>query len=85
MFDPITRAVLGEHRKFTPHCLRHTWASLHLARGTPITWIKDQGGWTSAKMLLDVYGHFIPHEMRGHANNLAPEHRNRPEQASGVA
>jgi integrase len=47
-------------RKFTPHGLRDTWASLHMARGTPLKWIQAQGGWTTAKLLLDVYGHFLP-------------------------
>ncbi len=63
----------------TPHSLRHTWATLHLARGTPIEWVWQMGGWTSAKMLLDVYGHFLPREMRGDADALAPEPRNQTE------
>ncbi len=82
MFDPLIRAVLGEDRRFTPHCLRHTWASLHLARGTPITWIKEQGGWASAKMLLDVYGPYVPEERRGFSDALSSARETEPDQTS---
>jgi integrase len=63
--------------------LRHTWASLHLARGTPIEWVRVMGGWSSAKMLLDVYGHYMPREMRGFSDSLAPADRTRPHQGLG--
>ncbi len=77
------RQAFGEGRRFTAHGLRHTWATLHLAAGTPIKWIQAQGGWSSAKLLLDTYGHFIPREMSGFENVLAPNNRNRPEQQIG--
>ncbi len=70
VFFPAVRKALGAHRHVTPHCLRHTWASLHMARGTPLKWIQEQGGWTTAKMLLDTYGHFMPTENRGFADAL---------------
>ncbi len=54
----------------TPHCLRHTFASLHIARGTNLLWIQEAGGWASAKMLLDVYGHFMPTESAGFADAI---------------
>ncbi len=38
----------GKGRRFTPHGPRHTFASLHLARGTNLEWIQTQGGWSSA-------------------------------------
>jgi hypothetical protein len=31
-----------------------------LARSTNIKWIQAQGGWASAKGLLDTYGHYLP-------------------------
>ena len=43
-----------------------------MARGTPLKWIQDQGGWATAKMLLDTYGHFMPREQHGFANALEP-------------
>jgi hypothetical protein len=33
-------------------------------------WVQQAGGWTSAKMLLDVYGHYMPTETRGFADVL---------------
>ena len=43
----------------------------------------SQSGWSSAKLLLDTYGHFMPQEMDGFEDVLAPRHRNRPEQRHG--
>ncbi len=77
----MVREAFGD-RPLTPHSLRHTWATLHMARGTPLKWIQEQGGWASAKMLLDVYGHFVPREMRGFANALAPNDLTRPNQST---
>jgi hypothetical protein len=71
IFRPIVAEVVGVAKRLSPHSLRHTFASLHMARGTPIKWVQAQGGWASAKMLLDVYGHFMPEESGGYANTLA--------------
>ena len=66
----VKAAGINPSRRITPHCLRHTFASLHLARGTNLKWVQEAGGWTSAKMLLDVYGHFMPSENRGFADAI---------------
>jgi len=71
VFRPAALKALGKGRRFTPHGLRHTFASLHLARGTNIKWIQAQGGWASAKVLLDTYGHFLPTETTGYADALS--------------
>jgi len=42
-----------------------------MARGTPLKWVQEQGGWTTGKMLLDTYGHFMPSESRGYADALS--------------
>ena len=82
VWDPIVeKTEFKGDRKVTPHSLRHTWATLHMARGTPIEWVRKMGGWSSAKMLLDVYGHFLPTETRGFSDALAPGDRTRPHQA----
>ncbi|MBW2448584.1 MAG: tyrosine-type recombinase/integrase [Deltaproteobacteria bacterium] len=70
--------VFESKRRVTPHTLRHTWASLHLSRGTPLEWIRRMGGWASSQMLLDVYSHFLPREMRGFSNALSASDRTRP-------
>lgn len=85
IWNPIVSERFGSDRRVTPHSLRHTWATLHLARGTPIEWVREMGGWTSAKMLLDVYGHYLPREMRGFSDSLAPADRTRPHQGHAGA
>ncbi len=71
VFRPLVRRIVGVRKALTVHSLRHSFASLHIARGTPIKWIQAQGGWASAKMLLDVYGHFMPEESSGYADALS--------------
>jgi len=71
VFNQIISKALGKGRRYSPHCLRHTWASLHMARSTPLKWIQDQGGWTTAKLLLDTYGHYMPTESHGFADALS--------------
>jgi integrase len=70
-WNRAVRKALGRGRTPTPHSLRHTFASLHMARGTNLKWLQAQGGWASAKMLLDVYGHYLPGESRGFADALS--------------
>ena len=71
VFSKAVAKALGPGRHYSPHCLRHTWASLHMARGTPLKWIQEQGGWTTAKQLLDTYGHYLPTESHGYADALS--------------
>jgi len=82
-FKKLVRAAFGPGRRLTPHSLRHTWASLHLARGSNLKWIQETGGWSSAKMLLDVYGHYLVSESSGYADALTPV--NGPYTAPGQA
>ena len=71
VFAPALRRALGPgHRRLTPHSLRHTFASLHLSRGTNLLRVQQQGGWTSPQVLLDTYTHFMPSEVRGFADAL---------------
>jgi len=71
VFRKVVEKSLGKDRDFSPHGLRHTFASLHLARGTNLKWIQTMGGWSSAKLLLDLYGHFLPTESTGYADALS--------------
>jgi hypothetical protein len=70
VFFPLVKEALGEGRHYRPHDLRHTWASLHLSRGKPIKWVQAQGGWTTAKVLLDTYADYMPEGSRGFADRL---------------
>jgi integrase len=71
IFNRVVSEAIGDRFHHTPHDLRHTWASLHMARGTPLKWIQEQGGWTTAKLLLETYGHFMPTESRGFSDAIA--------------
>src|SRR5262249_51041378 len=59
VFRRAVQKTLGRGRRFTPHGLRHTFASLHLSRGTNLLWVQQQGGWTSPAVLLSTYAHFL--------------------------
>ena len=43
-------------RDFRWHDLRHTWASWHVQRGTPMQVIKELGGWETLEM-VQRYAH----------------------------
>lgn len=47
---------------FTPHTLRHSWASWHYAINRDLLKLKDEGGWRSVA-LVERYAHLMP---RGH-------------------
>jgi integrase len=57
-------------RPRTPHDLRHTFATLHLADGASPVWVKEQLGHSSIAMTVDVYKHWIPSSDRGEASRL---------------
>ena len=42
---------------FRWHDLRHTWATWHVQRGTPIEILQELGGWSDYKM-VKRYAHF---------------------------
>ncbi|MFE6690050.1 tyrosine-type recombinase/integrase [Streptomyces sp. NPDC057743] len=46
--------------KYTPHGLRHFFASTALAHGTPIHEVSRWLGHKSIKTTVDVYGHLVP-------------------------
>ena len=45
---------------FTPHCLRHTYASLMLQQGEPVAYIQRQLGHASIQLTVDTYGKWLP-------------------------
>lgn len=50
------------------HDLRHTWASWHVQRGTPLHVIQALGGWASLKMVQN-YAHLNPEALRFHVEH----------------
>ena len=53
------------------HDLRHTYASLLLAAGEPMIYVKEQLGHSSIQVTVDLYGHVQPGENRDAVNRLA--------------
>ena len=50
----------AEIKRITPHQLRHTYATLRIAKGDNIADVSKQLGHHSVKLTLDVYYHWIP-------------------------
>ena len=59
----LKRAGLPAH--FTPHCTRHTYATLLLSNGESIQYVQQQLGHTSITLTVDIYGKWIPLKSSG--------------------
>lgn len=55
---------------FTFHDWRHTWASWHVQRGTPLGVLKELGGWQTIEM-VEKYAHLAPSHIEKWAGNVA--------------
>jgi integrase len=51
------------------HDLRHTWASWHVQRGTPLMVLKELGGWETLAM-VQKYAHLAPSHIAAHAGTV---------------
>jgi integrase len=51
---------------FTPHCLRHTYASILLAEGTPAPFVQEQLGHASIELTVSTYGRWLKKKPLGH-------------------
>jgi len=58
VFARVLKATGLPH--FTPHCLRHTFASLLLQHGESPAYVQRQLGHASIKMTVDTYGRWLP-------------------------
>ena len=54
----LKQAGLPAH--FTPHCLRHTFASILLAEGKSPAYVQAQLGHASITLTVDTYGRWLP-------------------------
>jgi integrase len=50
--------------------LRHTFASLLIQNGEPLTYVKEQMGHSSIQVTVDVYGHLVPSANRAAVDKL---------------
>jgi len=49
---------------------RHSFASMLIANGESLAYIKDQLGHSSIQMTVDIYGHLVPGANRQAVNRL---------------
>ena len=75
--QPVTRANNHAWRKalsragikdFRFHDLRHTWASWHVQKGTPLNVLKELGGWSDLSMVMR-YAHLSSEHLANYAQN----------------
>ena len=64
----LRRAEVPTH--FSPHCLRHTYASLLLIKGYSIYYVSRQLGHASIQITVDRYGRWLPATNPGAADDL---------------
>jgi integrase len=57
-------------RRIRFHDLRHTFGSLLIQAGAPLTYVRDQMGHSSIKITVDIYGHMIPGADIGYMDRL---------------
>jgi integrase len=58
-FKRVCKAA-GLPAHFTPHCLRHTCASLLLQAGVSPVYVQHQLGHASIRLTCDLYGRWLP-------------------------
>jgi integrase len=66
-----TEGSKPEYEGFTWHGLRHTWATWHAQRGTPLDVIQALGGWSDLRMVMN-YRHHTPSHLASFAGNIEP-------------
>lgn len=64
----LRKAGLPLH--FSPHCLRHTYASSLLSDGVSPAYVQRQLGHSSIKLTVDLYGRWLPMENKGAVDRL---------------
>ena len=75
---------------FTPHCLRHTFASLLLQQGESPAYVQRMLGHASIKLTVDTYGKWLPMGNRAAVDRLDDQNgskvvANEDSKKSGVA
>jgi integrase len=68
VFEPLVDK--SKLPRFRFHDIRHTFASLLLAQGESVTYVKEQMGHSSIQTTVDVYGHLVPGSNRIAVNRL---------------
>ncbi|SLM48033.1 protein of unknown function [Nitrospira japonica] len=64
----LTSAMLPTH--FTPHCLRHTYASILLADGVSPAYVQEQLGHATIELTVSTYGRWLKKKAPGVLDQL---------------
>jgi integrase len=64
-----TACKRAEIEDFRWHDLRHTWASWHVQRGTPLYVLKELGGWQTLEM-VNKYAHLSSEHLSSYAERV---------------
>src|SRR5262249_39367790 len=65
-----TLKTAGLALHFSPHCLRHTFASLLLQLGLSPAYVQRQLGHASSQLTVDTYGKWLPMGNKAAVNRL---------------
>ena len=68
MIRILKKANLPLH--FTPHCLRHAYASVMLQQGESVAYVQRQLGHASIQLTVDTYGKWQPMESHAAVDRL---------------
>ncbi|MEY4527140.1 MAG: hypothetical protein RL768_859 [Nitrospirota bacterium] len=64
----LQRAKLPQH--FTPHCLRHTYASILVSEGVSVAYVQEQLGHASIDLTVSTYGRWLKKRAPGVLDRL---------------
>ena len=78
-YKVVKKAEIGELRI---HDLRHSYASMLIANGESLAYVRDQLGHSSIKVTVDLYGHLVPGGSRQAVDRLDTTVTLSPSQAS---
>src|SRR5262250_2871224 len=70
MLSLLKKAKLPQH--FTPHCLRHTYASILLADGVSPVYVQEQLGHATIELTVSTYGRWLKKKAPGALDRLDP-------------
>ena len=68
MESVLKKAKLPAH--FTPHCLRHSYASILLAEGVSLVYVQEQLGHATIELTVSTYGRWLKKKAPGALDRL---------------